>query len=402
MNKKERLKALLAEAKTLEAKGESLTDEDIERAEKLTGEIDDLKKDIAKTEKTAALLKGAIKSEPKSKGDDGTEQAMKGMTLGQRFVNSPEMKAWHKSNPHGVDGQPVSIKARDLGSFQSVRKADPDPLSTGLAGAVQTTRLPGIDDLTYRNEPVFLNLITRGTTDSDHTDYRQLVKVTNNAGIVPEKSKKPLSTLEFRLATANGYTYADGFKVTNQELKDDGIISTLIDTTLRNNLDDKIEDIVLNGAGGTEPEGILHMTGTLAQSFVTDMVTTIRKGITSLQKTSKAKIQAIVLNPEDIESIDLLRDKNDRFLGQGPFGMGPRTLWGYPIVESQNVNQGTAIIGDFSVIQLLDYEGISVTAFNQNEDDARNNLTYIRAEQRSLMLCREPAKLLVANIKGGE
>lgn len=402
MNKKQKLKALLDEAKTLEAKGETLTEEDIDRAEKLAGEIDDVRKDIAKTEKTTALLKGAIKSEPANRGDDGTERSMKDMTLGQRFVNSPAMKAWHKANPHGVDGVPVSIKAKNLGTFGTVRKADPDPLSTALPGAVQTTRLPGIDDLTYRNQPVFLNLITRGTTNSDHVDYRQLVSVTNNAAIVPEKGKKPLSTLDFRLATANGYTYADGFKVTNQELKDDGIISTLIDTTLKNNLDDKIENILLNGAGGTEPQGILHMTGTLAQTFATDMVTTIRKAITTLQKASHAKIQAIVLNPEDIEAIDLLKDATGKFLGQGPFGMGPRTLWGYPLVESQNVGQGTAVMGDFSVIQLLDYESISVTAFNQNEDDARNNLTYIRAEQRSLMLCREPAKLLVADIKGGK
>ncbi|WEV59679.1 phage major capsid protein [Bifidobacterium sp. ESL0728] len=399
MNKKEQLKALLAEAKTLEAKGENLTAEDIEKAEKLATDIDTLKKDIAKTEKTTTLLKDALKSEPTSKGNDGTEKEMKGLTLGQRFVNSPAMKSWRKDNPHGGDGRPVSIKATNLGTYHTVRKADPSPLSTALPGAIQVGRLPGIDDLTYRPQPVFLNLITRGTTNLTHTEYRQLIAVTNNAGVVAEGGRKPLSTLQFSKKTADGYKYSDGFKVTDEELKDDGIITTLIDTTLKNNLDAKIEDLLLNGTGVEEPEGILHMSGTLSQAFATDMVTTIRKGITTLQTTSKANVQAIVLNPVDIESIDLLKDNNNRYQGQGPFGMGPRTLWGVPVVAAQSVAQGTAIMGDFSVIQLLDYEGLNVTAFNQNEDDARNGLIYIRADQRSLMLCREPSKLLVATVK---
>lgn len=247
---------------------------------------------------------------------------------------------------------------------------------------------------------MFLNLITRSTTNADHVEYRQLISVTNNSSIVPEGGEKPLSTLEFKLANANGYTYADGFKVTNQELKDDGIISTLIDTTLRSNLESTIEDKVLNGSGDNEPAGILHMTGVLNQTFDTDAITTVRKAISKLQNTSKGVIQAIVLNPSDIEAIDLLKDTTGRYLGQGPFSIGPRTLWGVPMIPCQSVAAGIAILGDFSVVQLLDYETISVAAFNQNEDDARHNLTYLRAEQRSLLLTREPAKLLIATIKG--
>ena len=57
-------------------------------------------------------------------------------------------------------------------------------------------------------------------------------------------------------------------------------------------------------------------------------------------------------------------------------------------------------MGDFSAVQLLEREGRSVQAFNQNEDDARRNLTYIRAELRELLLIREPAKMLVADVKG--
>jgi HK97 family phage major capsid protein len=395
MNKNEKLKALLAEAAELEKKGDSLTEDEVSHAEELAGQIGQLKADIAKTTKTTETLRKALAATPTAAS--GESDDLKGLSVGDRFVKSEAMKAFREANPNGVDGTPVNIRVKGLGGFSL--KADPSPLSTSLPGAIQRVRLTGIDDLTYRNAPVFLNLITRGTTASDHVEYRQLVSVTNSAAIVPEGSEKPLSTLNFQLAQANGYTYADGFKVTNQELKDDGIISTLINTTLKENLDAKIEDLVLNGSGTNEPAGILHLTGALSQSFDTDAITTLRKAISVLQNTSKATIQAIVLNPSDIEAVDLLKDTTGRYLGQGPFSMGPRTLWGYPLVASQSVTAGTAILGDFSVVQLLDYESLSVTAFNQNEDDARHNLTYIRAEQRSLMLCREPAKLLVATIK---
>jgi HK97 family phage major capsid protein len=399
MNNKAKLKALLAEAAELQKKGEDLSEEDLARAEALPGEITELKTAIAKSDQTARALKEALRAEPKDKGDAAASIESKGATVGERFVKSDAMREFRKDNPNGIDGTPVNLKVKGLGSFSRSIKADPAPLSTSLPGAVQRLRLPGIDDLTYRNQPVFLNLITRGTTTADHVEYRQMVSVTNNSKIVPENSVKPLSDMEFRLENANGYTFADGFKVTNQELKDDGIIATLIDTTLKDNLEATIEDKVLNGTGASEPTGIMHMTGTLSQAFSGDAVTTIRKAITALQTRSKAAIQAIVMNPEDIEAIDLLKDTTNRYLGQGPFGIGPRTLWGVPMVAAQNVPAGTALMGDFSVIQLLDYEGLNITAFNQNEDDARKNLTYIRAEQRSLMLCREPAKLLVATIK---
>jgi HK97 family phage major capsid protein len=400
MNKNEKLKALLAEAANLEKKGDSLTEEDVTRAEELSGEITALKAEIAKTAKTSAALRAALKSS----GPVHEEESLKGATVGDRFVHSPAMKAFRDANPNGVDGTPVNIRVKGLGSFGRNLKADDDAstdstLTTTLPGAVQVTRLPGVDDLTYRNQPVFLNLVTRGTTASDHVEYRQLISVTNNAAVVAEKGEKPLSALDFQLAQANGHTYADGFKVTNQELKDDGIISNLINTTLKTNLDTTIENILLNGSGTNEPAGILNMTGTLNQDYDTDAITTIRKAISTLQNTSKATIQAIVLNPTDIEAIDLMKDSTGRYLGQGPFGIGPRTLWGVPLAASQSVAEGTAILGDFTALQLLDYESLSITAFNQNEDDARHNLTYIRAEQRSLLLCREPAKLLVASLK---
>lgn len=393
MDPKEELKALQAEAEELKTKGDALTDEDIARVPELTKRMSEVQEIVSRRDNAAKAL-ASVNVITK---DDEPEQPTGSM--GQRFVKSEAYKSFTDQNPHGVDGKPVSIKASRLGTFGVlVSKADPDPLSSALPGAVQYQRQAGILDLTYRKPPRILDLITQGSASSAYLEYRQLVAVTNNAAVVPEKGAKPLSTLTTAIAQAAAYTFADGVKVTNQELKDDGVIASLIDTVLRSNLLLKVEDKVLNGSGTNEPKGILNTTGVLAQAFATDAVTTIRKAITLLTDTSDANITAVVMNSADAEALDLLVDGNKRFYGNGPFGTGPTTIWGRPVVVSSKVAAGTAILGDWSTVQLLAVDPVSVEAFNQNEDDARHNLTYIRAEQRSLMLTREPAKLCVATL----
>ncbi len=377
----------------------TITPEEVTRADEVVKRIGELADIIRKRDETAKALTEAGRgrtSDVRTKDDDGEQPA--GRTLGQRFIHSDAMKAHREANPLGVSGKPVSIKAAGLGSFAAKAEGDPTPLGSNLGGAIVYDRLPGIVDLTYPKPPTLLDLITRGTTATSYVEYRQLVAATAAAAVVPERGLKPLSELTTQVAQAAAHVVADGIKVTNQELADDGIIAALIDSVLTRNVWAKIEDLVLNGTGTNEPRGILNTTGVLNQAFATDIPTTIRKAITKLRVTSDTEVQAVVLNPADDEKLDLLQDANQRYYGNGPFGAGPSTIWGRPRFVSSKVTEGSAVLGDFSTVQLLEREGLAIEAFNQNEDDARHNLTYIRAEVRELLLIREPAKLLVAEL----
>lgn len=360
----------------------------------------EIREAIAKRDAATAALKAAGMGKTTEKThDEDSEVAFKG-GIGDRFVASEAYKSFREAHRLPVEGQPISIKATGLGGFVSKAAGDPDPVSSGLDGAVDYVRLPGITDLTYPKKPTLLDFITRGTTESAYLEYRQLITVTNNAAVVPEKGIKPLSTLTTAMANAIAHTIADGIKVTNQELADDGVIASLLNSVLTRNIWLKVEDLVLNGTGTNEPKGILNTSGVLQQDYATDMVKTLRKSITTLRQTSDTEVQVVLLNPEDDESLDLLQDNDGRYYGAGPFNAGPSTIWGRPRAVSSKIPQGTALLGDFSAVQLLEREGLSVQAFNQNEDDARHNLTYIRAELRELLLIREPAKMLIADIKG--
>ncbi|MCX8673000.1 phage major capsid protein [Bifidobacterium sp. B4001] len=400
MSLKDQLKDVLAQANTLATKAQDekrdFTDEENTTILDLKKKADDLREQIRKADEAQAAFKAL--AGPKEEGKAASPVEPKPVTAaksyGEAFVKSKAYEAFKADQPHGT---PVNITARHLHV-----KADPAPLSTALPGAIVPQMLPGYTDLTYPQPNTFLSLISMGTTSSSYVQYRQLVAVTNNAAKVKEGDLKPLSTLSTDVAEAHAFTLADGVKVTNQELADDGIIRSLIDTVLTRNLDSYKENMVLNGAGGSDqPTGILNTPGTLSVAYDKDIVHTVSHAITKLQQLVPGiSIQAIVLNPADNEALNLMQDKNDRYLSNAPFATGPFTLFGVPRITSSIVPQGKALVGDFHSVQLLRKTPLSILAFNQNEDDARHNLTYVRAEEEDMLMIREPKRIAVATIAG--
>ncbi len=415
MDPKQKLAALIAEANALLAKQKStgsLSEADADRAMEIAKERDDLHAQIEKNGEVAKALAGFTTI---SQDNEDEQPVVKvGKTLGDQFVNSDAYKAFKSHNGGRVaKNTPIDIRATDregarfAGKLLTTTDSNPAP--------VRTT---DVDDLVYRPERRLLDVITRGTTNLTWFEYRQIISKTNNAAIVPEATSsapidgttvteaagglKPLSTLQTQLAEAKAYTYADGMEVTNQELADDGIMKSLINSTLAENLEIELENILLNGAGTSEePAGILNTTGVLQQAFVTDMPTSIRKAITKLRTTSGANIRGVLLNPEDDEAWDLLKDSHGDWIGNGPFGQGPGSAWGYERIVSQAIPVGQALIGDFSTIHLLQKDPLEILAFNQHKDFAQRNLTYIRAELRALQLIRNAARLAVVDLTAG-
>jgi HK97 family phage major capsid protein len=421
MTLEQRLAALKAEAAALRTKAldkpAEFTADDATRAEAIVREQGEVQGQIERAQRAAASLGAVADSAPSQSSDqnNGPADDMAGKTLGQRFTASPAYKDFQKAHPSGLGGgsssgesAPISIKAMHIGGGVASKAST---INTGAQGNARAVRTGDVDDLVNRPPRRLLQVITRGRTNLPWFQYRQIVSKTNNAAIVGEAvtddattaagGLKPLSTLGTTTAEARAFTYADGMEVTNQELSDDGIIEALIDSTLRENLEILVEDILLNGAGtADEPRGILATSGVQQQAFSTDAPTTIRKAITRLNNIN-APIRGVLMNPEDDEAWDLMKDDQGRFLGNGPFSQGPGSAWGYERIVTQALPVGQAIIGDFATIQLLQLEDLTVNAFNQHADFARRNLVYVRAEERAVQLIRNAARLCVVDLAAG-
>lgn len=404
--------------------GRDFTPDELAEVDQLSAEADDLDKQIKAADAAQATIarltagqgtdgKGGTPAPVLDSVVDRTEQA-DAATFGDTYVKSAAYAAFRKRHDSGFgEGTPVSIEAVKSGSlrtfvrgFKDARrgvKADPAPLQVGL-GHVQNIRMPMVD-LTTPPPLALLDLIdTSGSIGGPSFEYLQVTAVTRGAAIVPDEilpadsTVKPMSGLSTNLATAKVYTYADGYTVTNQMLADAPAMATYLNGQLGYNINTVIEDMILNGTGTSgQPFGITNTTGVQAQAFDTDMVRTLRKAITKLTKIG-APITAVAMSPEDDEAFDLLQDADGRYMSQGPWASGPGTIWGRPRVVSQAIDPGTAILGNWRTVSLMDREGLSVLAFNQHADYARRNLVYVRGELRAAQAIWKPAELCVADL----
>jgi HK97 family phage major capsid protein len=355
-----------------------------------------------------AKLDAMAASDGRAPDAQSHDQGTKSRLMGDRFVKSASYAGFRQQHPSGVGGSdaPVNIPAAKVGGLKEYiaqRKAAGD-LIVGADASLQNIRMPMMDML-VRPRPTILDLINTSGSAAGDFEYLQITGVTRSAAIVPQATAitddlalKPLSDLGTALAYARAYTYADGFPVTNQLLSDAPALAAFMNNELRYNLDRLLEDKVMNGTGAAgQPTGLEFTSGTQALTYplagvTIDLVKAIRKAITKVEITGGGSVTGIALSAEDDEAIDLMQDSQTRFFGQGPFGTGPNTLWGRPRVVSDKIVAGTAWVGEWNQIALLDREGLSILAFNQHSDWARRNLTYIRAELRAMQVIWRPVR----------
>lgn len=364
------------------------------------GEVKALDEQIAAAQKSQKMVAELAAAPARPIGLDN-EDAKTG-SLGERFVKSAAFKAFRESHPSGAgSGTPIRIEVKDIGGIEELgigRKAT----ITTETGQIATEREPGYYDQTPAEERFsFLDLITTGTTTAAYGEYAQIVSVTNNAAIVEEGELKPTSDVETALAESKAYTYADGFDITNQTLADDGALAAFMESRIKRHVLGVVEEKLLNGTGaGTEPEGVLNTTGTLAQAFDTDAVTTLARALDMFETSNEdSDPQAIVMNSKDIWDLRLLKDANGNYLLGNPLQQGPiPTPWGIPLVRSNKLAAGTALVGRFDSVNFLQLEALNVLAFNQHKDYAQRNMVYVRAEMRGRQLFYVPREVVVASI----
>lgn len=285
--------------------------------------------------------------------------------------------------------------------------------SSTSAGALIIPDQSGIfDEGTFQRELTVLDVITRGTTDSDTVEYVRTTGFTNNAATVPEADnvlatddtgRKPWSSLALLRVQEAVQTIAHGEAATTRALSDAGQMRTIIENWLRYGLLEALENEIVNGAGGADHfTGIVNVSGHQTQAFVTDIATTIRKAKTKVRVVGKARANAVLLNPYDWEALDLFMT----FEGPGSnfrqaTDESPARIFGLRIVESEAVAEGTAIVGDFRRAVLWDRQQTTVQATSGYMDFFMKNLVAILAELRAAFGVVRPAAFVVSDVGTG-
>jgi HK97 family phage major capsid protein len=361
----------------------------------------------------ATKLKGEIKAE---EGDAALKQAIldlgagiemggarpaqqsvpagRGKSIGEQFIEAPAFKEWMKhiapsgsipESTKGLSSPPVEFKHLITGTDQT------------SAGAFVQTDYTGIYEPLGRYPLNVLGLVARRTTTSDLVEFvRQTVQV-QEAAPTPEANvkyvtgatgevsgTKPQGQMAFEKVHAMVKTIAVYVGATKRALSDAAQIRGIIDQELRDDLNEELEQQIMTGNGvGENFTGVLSTAGVLTQAFNTNILTTCRQAVTTLQVTGRARPNAWVFNPVDWETVELLQDVVNRYYGNGPFAQGPNMLWGYPVVTSQSKPAGTAILADWRKAVLWDREAASISVTDSHEDWFIRNLVAILAEMRA-------------------
>lgn len=394
-------------AEKADAEGRSLTDAEksdydaaMAKGRDLLADIRTVKSDLEVLDSARALAAeigepAVADLELQGKSSD-TVRRMR--NLGLEVVGSAAFKA-----AMAPFGDRVPEKARFQTDPISVKSLFTGADSTS-AGVFVTAEQTGILEMLGRRPLTIRNVISVRRTGSDTVEYVRQTAHTNNAATVPEATStgalgdgtggtstlvtggyKPEGSWAFERQTATVKTIAEWVPATKRALADAGQLEGLINDELRADIAEEEENQILSGAGaGEDLTGIFNTSGIQTQAWTTDIFTTVRKAITKARVVGRVVPNAVALNPEQVEVIDLAREDGatGAFLGAGPFSMGPRTLWGLPIVESEAIPAGRGLVGDFSKAVLWDREQTTISITDSHADFFIRNLVAVLAEER--------------------
>ena len=336
--------------------------------------------------------------------------------LGLEVVSSPQFKSMMK----GFTNSDGTVRIPD----RTQVKSDPirvKSLFTGAsgtsAGAFVTPEQTGIIEMLGRRPLTIRDLISVRRTGSDTLEYVRQTAHTNAARPVPEAQSaapidgstvtnvigglKPEGSWAFERVSTSVKTIAEWVPVTKRALADAAQLEDLIRDELSKDIAEAEEAQILTGDGvGENLTGILSTSGIQSQGFDSDVFVSVRKAITKARTVGRVVPNAVLMNPLDVETVDLARETGGRFYGAGPFAMGPRTLWSLPVVESETIAAGTAVVGDFSKAVLWDREDTTVTFSDSHADFFVRNLVAVLAEERVAFGVTRPAAFVKTTVAG--
>jgi len=421
MNLKVKLRKALLDARTIceqaEKEGRDFTADERKKVQGYMAEAAELKTQIKQADDDealkAALLDFEVPDAAAGKPPAGTSGA-KG-TLGNRFVESPEFKDWLRriapsgqvpDSMKGINSPPVLFK-----SLKTLVTGD----SATSAGAFVETDYTGIYEPLGRYPRNVMGLVAQRVTGSDLVQFvRQTTKVqeaapvaeanvtTYAAGTGEVEGKKPEGAIAFEQVTEAVKTIAVWVPATKRALSDAAQIRGIIDQELQDDLAEEMEDQLLNGAGtGENFTGILETAGIQTQAWDTDLLTTIRKARTAISTTGRSRPSAIVVHPNDAETLDLLTDDSGRFYFGGPAQGGVGTVWRVPVVESEAIDEGTGLMGDFRKAVLWNREQASIQVSDSHSDFFIRNMVAILAEMRAAFGVIRPTAFCEIEMESG-
>ncbi|MCB1711337.1 MAG: phage major capsid protein [Candidatus Riesia sp.] len=209
-------------------------------------------------------------------------------------------------------------------------------------------------------------------------------------------SAKAEAGIAFEDATVQLRTIAHYLPVNNQILEDVPALRGFIDTRLIEGLK-QVEDQKLLYGTGVDPDitGVLNdsdiQTYNWSDGAVGDTyLDALRRGIT-LSRLAEYPVDAVVINPQDWEVIELLKGSDKHYLWVTVPEGGVPMLWRVPVIDTTAINQGDALVGSFRMgATVYDKQEANIRVSDSHASTFIENKTTILAEERLALAVFRP------------
>lgn len=246
------------------------------------------------------------------------------------------------------------------------------------------------------------DLLLPGRTESNAIEYPQETGFDNQADVVAESTAAKYSEITTELVTANVRTIAHLLKISKQMLDDAPALASYIDSRMGDGLVLAEEKQFLFGDGtGQNLKGLVPQASEFAAEFEPEDMNGIDRLRLALLQAELAEVPSdgIVLSLIDWAVLELLKDKQGRYIiGQAANG-AIKQLWNRPVVETLAMTRNRFLVGAFKQAQIFDRQDGTITLSTENADDFEKGLATARGEERLALAVYRPEGFVVGDLK---
>lgn len=352
---------------------------------KLQGVDTQTKETIAKMESLATEVKDAAQrvADLEQKTAESIRQdKIKFVTVGEQLAASESIKAFNSGN-----AQKGRVEIKNTITSTDATTA-PDRQPGIIPGSTRLLRL--------------LDVVPTAQTSLNVIETTREASITDNSAETSEGSEKPESAITFELVTTNIRTFAAWLKVSKQVAADAPMLATYVNNRLMHKINNRIDYQIVNG-DGTAPaiSGITDSGNYTAFSPTTGegALDSIARAIAAVSGR-EYNPSAVILNTADFWAIQRAKGTtNDHYLYANPASSLGQTIWGLPVVATNQLTSGKLIVADFTQsYQFWMRESVAITISDSDDDNFTKNLVTVLAEARGALETRVPAGCSYGNL----
>jgi len=309
-------------------------------------------------------------------------------------------KAPESKNPKGLAGKLSKAYADNIKTikdsvakgqnFTLEVKADEMTINGDYSGTYALTTLDPEVNRIARPTRRMMEIANVGTTASKFVVYIQQTQQASSAWSTEAELKQD-GEIKWEEVSSEVKKVAGFVKVSKEMLEDLAFVRSEINTVLMEQIEQSIDYSMLNGAGGSDLNGLIgNVPAFAAGNFAS---TIVAANIIDVIQVSKAQIEAanfmpthVVMNPEDKAKFELTKTTTGEYT-YPMFFTGAENVAGLIVVASNNVAAGTILVGDFTKLIVKVREAVNLTVGYENDDFTRNMVTII-AEARLVQYIR--------------